>query len=236
MLSDSTNKPSSGNISHGAETKASVTGVFEFITLYLPSFPATLSNGQSLNETTLTDHLCKFFQRNCVEFPFYFHHENIEQPGSGQSPTTDLAALSYEEQLVIGGRTYNKYDAFFSLEAKRLPTPGGKSREREYVIGTPKPKGAMERFKKGIHGKNLDQAGIIGYIQDKDGTHWFKTVNSWIQDLIATDPNLWKGDDVLVSRSSTAPKLFLSHSKNHRVVRGLPTDNIILHHFWIALN
>ena len=236
MLSDSGNKPSTGSISSGAESKASITGVFEFITLYLPNFPATLTDGESLNETTITDHLCKFFQRNCVEFPFYFHHENIEQPGSGQSPTTDMATLSYEEKLVIGSRSYNKYDAFFSMEAKRLPTPGGKSREKEYVIGATHENGAMERYKKGIHGKNLDQAGIIGYIQDKDSSFWFPTVNSWIQDLIISDPGLWKTDDVLISGSSTSPNLFLAQSTNHRDIAGLPNDTIILHHFWIALN
>ena len=54
-------------------------------------------------------------------------------------------------------------DAFFVMEAKRLPTPS-KSREKEYVEGN---LGGIERFKRGHHGNSLAKSAMVAYIQNE---------------------------------------------------------------------
>lgn len=53
------------------------------------------------------------------------------------------------------------------IECKRLPTPGGKDREREYVSGfhaNGSPTGGIQRFKLGLHGGQVHDAAMIGYV------------------------------------------------------------------------
>lgn len=123
---------------------------------------------------------------------------------------------------------------FFSIEAKRLPTPG-QNREREYVIGHNKPNGAIERFKKGIHGKNLNYAAVIGYVQNEDFDYWFLKVNGWIEELIKASPTEWMADDKLRKIAEPNDQLAKYESDNIRIPAKSSSDKIRLFHFWITL-
>lgn len=110
----------------------------------------------------------------------------------------------------------------FVIEAKRLPP----TRSRDYV------KMGIRRFKTEEHGKPHELAAILGYIQDKDSSYWYKIVNSWIDTLIsdADDTPKWVEQDKL--RRIKVTDLTEYESKHSRVSK----NPIKLHHLWIKLN
>ncbi len=110
----------------------------------------------------------------------------------------------------------------FVIEAKRLPP----TRSRDYVHS------GIGRFKKEEHGERYEVAAMLAYVQDKDFTHWHKTINSWIDDLIhnADESPAWTAQDKL--RRVKEDYLGEYNSIHSRVSK----DPIALHHFWIKLN
>jgi hypothetical protein len=234
MLSDSNQNISNGKLSQGIEIDSSIRCVIDFIESNFIEFSKKIKGEIDANEKALTDKLCKFLNRNANGYPFYFHHENIENHSSGRSPQTDIGTLSENEKIIIGDKSYNEFDSFFSIEAKRLPTPGH-NREKEYVIGIEKPNGGIERFKKGIHGNNLKYSAIIGYIQNNDSNHWFLKINEWIRELISSDPNFWKEDDILLPEKTKQEGINKYHSKNFRTIVDKKEEFIELFHFWIDI-
>ncbi|MFS4466710.1 hypothetical protein [Maribacter sp. 2210JD10-5] len=234
MLADASQNISSGQLTHGVELDSSITSVIEFIEVHFPQFREKVDGEVTASEKSLTDRLCKYFNRNAGNFPFYFHHENVEDYTTGKSPQVDIGTVSRSEQITIGDRSYNEWDSFFSMEAKRLPTPG-QNREKEYVIGHDRPSGGMERFKKRIHGKDLKYAAIIGYIQEKDGNHWYLKINEWIDELILSTPDFWNMDDKLIEKENPSGNLRKFISKNFRTELNDENDFISLFHFWIEL-
>ncbi len=231
MLASASLNNSSGKLTSGIEINSSIKAVIDFIEVNFVEFAEKVKGETSTSEKALTDKLCKFLNRNASAYPFFFHHENVEDHSTGSSPQTDIGTLSESNKLIIGDRFYGEDDSFFSLEAKRLPTPG-QNREKEYVIGHDRPCGGIERFKKGIHGKNLMYAAIIGYIQKEDANHWFLKINDWIGDLITSFPKEWNEDDKLVA-NGTSSGLSKFVSKNSRLKTN---DQIDLFHFWININ
>ncbi len=232
MLADSSKNISSGMLTEGIEPDSSIKSVIEFIEIYFANFSQKVKGEIASSEKALTDKLCKFLNRNASTYPFFFHHENVENHASGMSPQTDIGTLSESERLIIGDRSYGEFDSFFSIEAKRLPTPG-QNREKEYVIGHDKPCGGIERFKKGIHGKDLKYAAVIGYIQKENADHWFLKINGWIGELTTSDPQLWTENDKLVKHPTNSIDLDKFLSRNSR---GRIEENYInLFHFWIHL-
>lgn len=234
MLADASQNISSGQLTHGIELDSSIKSVVEFIEIHFTEFSEKVKGEITTSEKSITDKLCKYFNRNAGSYPFYFHHENVEDHTTGSSPQIDIAALSRSEQITIGDRSYNEFDPFFSIEAKRLPTPGH-NREKEYVIGTDRRSGGIERFKRGIHGKSLKFAAIIGYIQEEDANHWYLKINNWIGELINSTPNLWKEDDKLIKQNIEPKNLDKFVSKNIRSEVDGKKDFISLFHFWVNL-
>ena len=234
MLADTSQNISSGMLTEGIELDSSIKSVVEFIETHFTEFSKKVKGEITTSEKSLTDKLCKYFNRNVGNYPFYFHHENVENHASGISPQTDIGTLSEEEKLTVGDRSYGEFDSFFSIEAKRLPTPGH-NREKEYVIGQDKPSGGIERFKKSIHGKKLKHAAIIGYIQKEDASHWYLKINDWIDELITTDPNFWNTNDKLTKHELKLNGLDKFTSENFRSEIDGKKDSIKLFHFWISL-
>jgi len=234
MLADASQNISSGMLTEGIEPNSSIKSVVEFIEIHFTKFSKKVRGEITTSEKSLTDKLCKYFNRNAGNYPFYFHHENVENHASGISPQTDIGTLSEEEKLTVGDRSYGEFDSFFSIEAKRLPTPG-QNREKEYVIGKDRPSGGIERFKKKIHGKNLKWAAVIGYIQKEDANHWFLKINDWIGELVASNPEFWKDDDKLIKLNTELNGLNKFISKNFRSEVDRQEDCINLFHFWISL-
>ncbi len=117
--------------------------------------------------------------------------------------------------------------SFFSVESKRLPTPE-KSREKEYVIGTNN-NGGIERYKTEKHGKDLDNCGLLGFIEEKDSTHWQKEVNKWIEDLSKVN-SIWKKNEVLSEVELNIDYCILKSIAYRK------SSTIGLTHLWIIIN
>lgn len=115
------------------------------------------------------------------------------------------------------------HEPLFIVESKRLPSP---SYEKEYVIGE-KENGGIERFKIEKHGKGLPQCGLLGFIEKETPEHWLNSINCWIQELSNSNPT-WYDDEVLLLKENDLGCTYLLSSA-HR-----PSDNVLLHHFWIT--
>ena len=177
-----------GNIDFSTTAKAT-DAVFKFLDLHLPEFPNFLSSQNLINpnEDIITSKLEIFLQRQArlTDEVFMFQ---FQSPEMYSKRSTDMS--------VIYASPFSSSESFFVIESKRLPTPGS-GREREYVQGN---LGAMERFKRGHHGRNLQQSAIFGYVEAMDYNHWHKAICSWINDLIIgnTDSTiLWSSNDLL---------------------------------------
>ncbi len=125
----------------------------------------------------------------------------------------------------------NKHKTIFVFEAKRLDSTLPKAREKEYIIGT---KGGIERFKRDKHGKDLDYAGMIGYVQTDDFDTWKDKINSWIGEEIRSQSSsdlIWITNDKLVEENQNA-KIAQYSSIHNR----LSKIDITLTHLWVKLN
>jgi len=109
----------------------------------------------------------------------------------------------------------------FLIEAKRLPPTS----PRDYV------RTGIGRFKREEHGKEHEEAVLLGYIQANDFAYWQAKVNSWIGELIGSpdEKPSWAAQDRLCTHELTAVGLYTStHSR-------MTARPIRLHHIWIRL-
>jgi len=117
--------------------------------------------------------------------------------------------------------------SLFSVECKRLPAPD-KAREREYVLGTSN-NGGIERYKTEMHGKGLNDCGLIGFIEKEKPSYWFVAINNWITDLANTSKS-WKYEETLSELNSNNNFCFLESIAYRK------TSEIKLSHLWIIIN
>jgi len=146
----------------------------------------------------------------------------------------------YEEEgrytTDIGVYIRNNQYFFCCIEAKRLPTPIGKNRDkREYVIVDKSNKkfkgnGGIQRFKEGKHAPNYEYSIMIGYMQDgNNADYWLSKINKWITELANNDGVFWKHEDCLKKFASNKCDRFLSvHERKDK-------SPITLHHYWIKV-
>jgi len=112
--------------------------------------------------------------------------------------------------------------SLFSVEAKRLPTPGGQNRFKEYVLGAG---GGIERFKREDHGKGLSNCGMLAFIEKQDFAHWYSLINLWITDASVSES--WSTAECLIDYTISA-----TWAKSKSIVKRKSSDlNLI--HFWI---
>jgi hypothetical protein len=121
------------------------------------------------------------------------------------------------------------------IEAKRLPTPNGKSKrdEREYVFVDKKVfkgNGGIQRFKESKHAPELSSSIMIGYIQDKNEIdYWLSKINVWIKELAKESNGFWGNEDCLIKYFPSKCDRFLSKHKRR------DGTMIVLHHYWKIL-
>ncbi|MDW3197634.1 MAG: hypothetical protein R8G66_35035 [Cytophagales bacterium] len=233
MLADGVKNIGNGEISKGLEVDASIHAVVHFIDQYFPRFAEKVRGEITTSESSLTDKLCTYFNRQASEYPFFFQPEKLQDHTTGQSARADLGTMSQNENMGVGDYSYQEWESFFAIEAKRLPTPGH-NRQREYVIGQEKENGGIERFKKRIHGSDLEYSAIIAYVQKEDFEYWYIKINDWIGELIANTSGEWKEEDKLIKTPSYSGPLARFQS-DHQKNTEEPPDKIRLFHFWIAL-
>jgi len=112
--------------------------------------------------------------------------------------------------------------SLFSVEAKRLPTPGGQDRAKEYVLGAG---GGIERFKREDHGKGLTNCGMLAFVEKKDFPHWYSTINSWITDISISES--WSVEECLIGLWGNATWAKSTSTVNRK------SGDLTLFHFWV---
>lgn len=222
-------------ILRGPKEKASVFNVLKYIEKQLPRFAEEYSRSRIKNEKGLTQNLCLMLNRFTEEYPFYFHKEFMEVPERGDSPQIDIGVISRHSNT-INSRFYNVEESFFAMEAKRLDDVG-KKREKEYLIGRFENGkyidcGGVERFKKEIHGRNVDYGVLIGYVQKYDFNYWYNKIDGWIDNFISYRSPRYKNwvvaDKLLKQCNRSTYAKYKSKNKRRR-------DSITLFHLWINL-
>jgi hypothetical protein len=231
MISDASEAVSIGAF-RGPEIETSILVLVAFVEEQLVVFSQKYSNSNIKNEKGLTDRLFLLLQSESIDrkHPFIFDKDYPEEPESGQSPSPDLGVI-YQRGVIIGAKYYSEVESFFSFEAKILGIKE-KSRQKEYVIGSQKTNGGIERFKKRIHGSELRYGGMLGYVQKDDFNHWHTKVNTWIDEQIQSGDPLWNDCDKLLVKNTT-PLSARYESCNSRTENTAP---IVLFHLWVLLH
>jgi hypothetical protein len=185
---------------------------------------------EDLPEDGLTQRLTIHLERSAHIRPYFFLREDLEDDRDGSSPRADLGVRARDDShILLSGIRYSGGQRFLALEAKRLPTPGT-GREREYLKGK---RGGVERFKRGLHARELATVGIIAYVQRYGFGHWHQLLNDWVDELIAasTQELPWDEQDRL-ELETASDRLAQLRSGNLRV-----SDNrrLTMRHIWVQL-
>ena len=213
--------------------------IIDKIYKYLASILSDFNGKIDENENSMTNRLCKILSsKKPSEYPFFFHHQNLENDKKNTS--TDFAVFGTFAYAQENNIDDNDFPSLIKFEAKRLDSGLPAQREKEYVHGEYangkclKNSGGIERFKNGRHGKDVTNAGLIGYIQTNTPIYWLEKINSWIEGQIqcASNDNLiWQKTDLLTLTNQNA-RLSIYSSIAHRI----SGDNIYLKHFWIDIS
>jgi hypothetical protein len=218
----------------GPDANAAIMDVVLFVESHLAEFPIIIAGRGIKDETRLNQELFGLLSYHTRKESrlFMFVPEDMEEVKKGNSPRPDFGVRVFPKNSEF----YYIQEPFFTMEAKRLGQTD-KNREKEYLIGREIngkyiPRGGVERFKLSIHGKKLQYAAMIGYIQAYDVHHWQKAINGWIDDLITgiiPSHALWQEKDKLLPMNQT-PNTAKFRSQNSR-----SDDSIILFHLWVNL-
>ncbi len=235
MLADNI-PPSSKVTFKGPKPNSLILEVMHFVELRLIQLSNNFSHISP--EKGLTFELVNLLQRDTYSesCPFWFRDGYLEDSNRGNSREPDIGVMP-KETIILESKSFPYNKSFFSFEAKILPTPGS-GREKEYLIGREvngkyRYYGGVERFKKGLHGKDLKNSGLIGYIKQKDFKYWQAVINDWVEQLIVSNHDVsivWIDDDKLVEQCInpiTARFISINKRKN---------DNIKLFHLWVKLD
>lgn len=212
-----------------------ITTIYNYVSSILLSFKGKSDE----NENAITNRLCKSLNsRKPTEYPFHFHHQNIEN--EKENTSTDFAVFGTYAYAMEHGIEDDDSPSLIKFEAKRLNSKLPKHREKEYVCGEylngncERNSGGIERFKNGRHGKDVSNASIIGYIQTDSPKHWFEKITGWIKEQIQSPSDkklVWSKKDLLRLNAQNA---ILSEyiSISDRIYN----DEVRIRHFWIDIS
>ncbi|MBX3450767.1 MAG: hypothetical protein KF777_14470 [Planctomycetaceae bacterium] len=195
-MSASSHVPTSGQIVNGIEPNTFVAKTVKFVEEQLPQWRDDKSRPVVEAEEDMNGQLCKFLNDRARDhFPMAnFHHEEKQ----GKRRRVDLSVVPSTKAIEVA--LYDSiYVPFLVIEGKRLPAPSV-SREREYVTGLGKVSGGIQRFRMGLHGRDLSKALMVAYVQKEDVAEWHTRINGWITALESTGEDKtcdWTGSDSL---------------------------------------
>ena len=237
MGQDNIKVMSKGKITCGISYDTLSTQTIDFVYNNLALWRDDPNRSVESAENKLNLQLCKYIDSKARnDFPMVrFDHEEYQ---TGRR-SIDISA-SPTNTSVIGVNLYTIYNPFLVLECKRLPAPSI-DREKEYVSGGKDDKsGGIQRFKLALHGKNLNIAVIIGYIQEHTAGYWLHKINEWILDF-SKDKNAdccdWHKNEILRIIEQDRGKIISRYSSSHnRIINNKPAKNIEINHLWLLMN
>ncbi len=214
----------------GPPSNAQFNMVVAFIKTQLPQFVKLVLKDYICNENGLNSWLSRFITNAAEQEIFFANRESMEDETRGTSPAVDIGIYLKTDDTGIDPPLITVF------EGKRLSAKLPKKRRREYVIGREENGkhihcGGIERFKLAIHGGKLNNAGMIGYIQDGAPDNWHKKTNDWICELCNQpfDP-AWSEQEQLTQQKIDGRVIeYLS------VVNRVDSE-LLLTHLWIDLS
>lgn len=222
---------------HPIERKKSISVVLELIEEELLSLHDICIEYKIVREDKITQELIGLLNSNTREnYPLIEFRSQYQNPLNDSSRSVDIGTIHSIPSSKRKKKKLMPQIAFFVIECKRLPS----SHSEQYVKGNT---GGIERFKRNIHGTNLSQSAIIGYIQKKDFCHWHKMINKWIDDLYGVEIEVkssikWNTRDRIKKLDVKDDTSLLAKCKSKHVRKSNLTqkDHIELFHFWIKLH
>ncbi len=236
MLCDNTPEENREQNFNGLEPNDSIQKTLIFIESCLPIFKVKYKSIKP--EDGLTQELVYILDNRCrSKLPICgFSTEHMENTSKGNSRRDDIGVRAIDG-ITIDAISYADNKPFLVLEAKRLDSKIGKSREKEYVVGRwdgskYSDSGGIERFKKEVHGVGLNFVGMIGYVQTDNFETWFEKINGWIEDEIKAPMSKelnWDIQDKLeYKKKSILNSSFISKHQ-------CKSKTIDIYHIWINL-
>jgi len=213
----------------GPPVNAQFNAVVDFLKTHLSQFSKSIQKTNIYNENGLNSRLSRFITNVASKETFFAEREIMENETQGSSPAVDIGIYLNVRDTQIDPPLITVF------EGKRLTTELPKKRRREYVIGHEKDGkhikcGGIERFKLGIHGKNLNSAGMIGYLQNGESDTWEAKINSWIRDLCEEPFELaWSEHEQLNKQESDR------HVTEYVSIVDRANNELHLTHLWINL-
>lgn len=208
----------------------------DFFRSALPDWRDDPTRPIKTGETALTAQLCaklNGLSRHARGWDFLqFKREEPDETAGNRS--IDLAVAPRGTTIWMKGRQYSEYETLLPIECKRLPTPSGSDRDdREYLYSKYNSTGGVHRFKAGRHAAVHPAAAMIGYIQDRDISHWQAQLEAWVDSLCAEAVPGWYGSDKLRLTDHDKARRVATLQSTHDRSPGL--GPIILHHLWLEL-
>jgi hypothetical protein len=211
----------------------------------------------SAKHKTALQVLLGFISNNIKGFSNYYHATNDKPKGeeaintylvryftSKQLEEKDgLLSFSFEKHPATEGdssepdfgvsvaNSSKPESILFEIEAKRL----GEGHETNYQYVYGQNRGAIERFKQGRHGRNINECGIVGYVQSPNCLRWIDKVNGWIDGEIVSphDKSLkWEKSDKFKTTQYDPNDTFAFGISNSSRI---DSSFIKIHHFLINL-
>jgi hypothetical protein len=223
-----------GRITHGPRPHALVERTLEFIEEELPLWRDRSDRLEEAAEEKLNAQLCKHLNAAArkKQLPVMFHHEEKQL----KNRRVDISA-GLDEGGFIGSIYHSIDKPFLVIEGKRLPAPGGKARETEYVSGGSDLTGGVQRFRLGLHGAGLKTVALIGYLQNDSLQSWFERINGWIKKLSESSPaeEKWRLEELLEGLSiNSKERTSRSSSVHPRITADRATFEI--RHLWVEMS
>ena len=221
-----------GRISDGPTTTL-VESTLQFVARELGPWRDDPDRPAEESEERLNAQLCKYLNvAASVRFPMVLFSHEEKQTGTRR---VDFGANPTNAAFV--GKTYRTiYDPFVVFEGKRLPAPS-KSREREYVSGGNEYSGGIQRFKRGLHGATVDEAAMVGYLQDGTFDAWFTRINEWISEEArqpSASDETWSLSEQLASLPG-GPLGVVQATSKHSRTNSTVGPEIRLRHLWVEM-
>ena len=222
-----------GRISEGPTTTL-VESTLQFVARELGPWRDDPDRPAEESEERLNAQLCKYLNvAASARFSMVLFSHEERQTGTRR---VDFAANPSDAKFV--GKTYRTiYDPFVVFEGKRLPAPS-KSREREYVSGGNEYSGGIQRFKRGLHGATVEEAAIVGYLQDGTLDAWLTRINEWISDEVrqpSASDETWSFSEQLALLPSIPQQGVAQATSKHSRTYSMVGPEIQLRHLWVEM-
>lgn len=204
------------SIENNFEKHEVIQKIIQFIPIQLTNFQINQNNIDQNNiEGSYNNQLSLYLNACITNEAFQFQHEfirsNRRRPDIGVAIKTQILMSNYE--------------SVFDIECKRLNTLMQPHHVKQYVSGET---GGIERFKRNLHGTNLEYSTMIGYIENKTIDFWFKKINSWIKNKINDNYEFWTDTELLNKRKQNC--YFSVHKRINSV-----SEKITLFHLFVVV-